>query len=122
MIGIIACCSYNGVIGSTDLNGNPIIPWDYPEDMKHFSKTTANSTVIMGRKTHEGIGRALPGRDNVIISSTLPQTSGIRVCSSIPAAMTSRDKSKDVWFIGGAAIYREAMAYANKIVLTLVQG
>ena len=116
MIGIIAAVSYNSVIGIENQ-----IPWDYPEDMKHFSKTTANSVVIMGRKTYEGIGRPLKGRDNFVVSSTLQQTPGIQICSSIPSAMLSRDNSKDLWFIGGASIYQEAMMYANKIVLTIVK-
>jgi dihydrofolate reductase len=74
----------------------------------------------MGRKTYESIGKPLPERDNFIISSTLQETPGIRVVQSISEAIDECDHDKDLWFIGGRAIYQEAMNYADKIVLTIV--
>jgi dihydrofolate reductase len=115
MIGIVAAVSFNGVIG---VDGK--LPWNYPEDMKHFRETTANSTVIMGRKTYESIGKPLPGRDNFIISSTLQETPGIKVFKDIPAALLAHNTAKDAWFIGGESIYEEGMLYAQEIVLTIV--
>jgi dihydrofolate reductase len=114
MIGIIAAVTVNGVIGVENK-----LPFDYPEDMKHFRTTTANSTVIMGRKTFEGIGRPLPKRRNVIISSTMAETPGVEVFSSVSSAMHTTKSEDNVWFIGGASIYEEAMLYADKIVLTI---
>ena len=120
MIGMIAAVTQNGVIGVENK-----LPFDYPADMKHFRTTTANSVVIMGRKTFEGIGRPLPKRRNIVISriakglGTLP-TDGIEVASCLEKALElTGEDSRDTWLIGGAFVYEEGMAYADKIVLTL---
>lgn len=131
MIGIIAAVSRNGVIGVENK-----IPWDYPEDMKHFRKTTANSTVIMGRRTFESIGRPLPKRRNIVISRTKVEVEGIETFSSLESiigfqkamegfnaathiATGPQPASQDIWLIGGASIYEEGMQYADEIHLTL---
>lgn len=115
MIGIIAAVTSNGVIG---IDGQ--LPFDYPEDMKHFRQTTTDSTVIMGRKTFEGIGRPLPKRTNIMItSSTIPAPAHVSVARSIPEALKIADPNKNIWFIGGASIYEEGMEYADQIILTL---
>lgn len=120
MIGIIAAVTQNGVIGVKNK-----LPFDYPADMKHFRKTTANSIVIMGRKTFEGIGRPLPKRRNIVISriakglGVLP-TEGIEVVRSVGDALKiTEGDDRDIWFIGGAAVYEAGMEFADKIVLTL---
>lgn len=113
MIGIIAAVTTNGVIG---IDGK--IPFDYPEDMIHFRKTTLNSTVIMGRKTFEGIGKPLPKRENIVITTQNLDVAGITTFKSIGEAI-SQNKNKDIWLIGGAKIYELGMFYANKIILTI---
>lgn len=116
MIGMIAAVTQNGVIGVENK-----LPFDYPADMKHFRATTANSIVIMGRKTFEGIGRPLPKRRNIIITrdKNLPFTD-IEIASSIKEAVDMTSGTvKDIWFIGGAAVYEAGMEFADKIVLTL---
>ncbi len=118
MIGMIAAVTQNGVIGVENK-----LPFDYPEDMKHFRTTTANSTVIMGRKTLEGIGRPLPKRQNFQISRTGSPLVGVETFSSMKEALEvaarTSDQFPNVWLIGGASIYEEGMQYADKIVLTL---
>jgi dihydrofolate reductase len=119
MIGIIAAVSINSVIG---VNGK--LPFSYPEDMAHFKNMTKESVVIMGRKTFESIGRPLPKRDNIIISSSSLEIPGAKCHASIPAALQQqsvklREGSPNIWFIGGASIYQEAMLYADEIHLTL---
>ena len=116
MIRIIAAVTTNGVIG---IEGK--IPFDYPEDMQHFKKSTLNSTIIMGRKTFEGIGRPLPKRRNIVITSQSIDLCGIETFSSIKSVMEPGvlEENKDIWFIGGAGIYQEAMQYAYEIVLTI---
>lgn len=120
MIGLIAAVTQNGIIGIENA-----LPFDYPEDMKHFRTTTANSVVIMGRKTFEGIGRPLPKRRNIIVSKiskglgTL-NVEGIETASSVEDAMAMcKDESRNVWFIGGASVYEAGMQYADQILLTL---
>jgi dihydrofolate reductase len=115
MIGIIAATTMNGVIG---LDGK--IPFNYPEDMAHFKKTTLNSIVVMGRKTLDSIGRPLPKRQNILISSKASSYVGIETFDSIPDVINCYSKDeRDIWFIGGARIYEEAMKYADKILLTI---
>jgi len=121
MIGIIAAVTKNGVIG---LDGK--IPFDYKEDMIHFKQTTLNSTVIMGRKTFEGIGKPLPKRRNIVISriakalGTLPKE-GIEIVSSLEEGieLAKEDPIKNIWLIGGAFVYEQGMQYANLIKLTI---
>lgn len=113
MIGMIAAVTQNGVIGVENK-----LPFDYPADMKHFRTTTANSIVIMGRKTFEGIGRPLPKRRNIVVSSK--PIDGVEVVASVDAAINlTKDDARDIWFIGGASIYEAGMYFADKIVLTL---
>lgn len=117
MIGMIAAVTVNGVIGVENK-----LPFDYPEDMKHFRTTTANSTVIMGRKTFEGIGRPLPKRRNIVISRTKVSMEGIETFDTLGGAIIDclkQENQTPVWLIGGASIYEEGMQYAHKIVLTL---
>lgn len=119
MIGMIAAVSKNGVIGIDNK-----IPWNYPEDMKYFRKTTANSTIIMGRKTWESIGRVLPKRRNMVISRTPVEVEGVETFDSLAhAIMIARVNSSpfgaSIWLIGGASIYEEGMQYADEIHLTL---
>lgn len=119
MIGIIAAVSQNGVIG---INNN--IPWNYAEDMKHFKKMTTGSIVIMGRNTYTSIGKPLPNRENIVITSQHLNVNGIKCLPSISAFFERektilREKALDIWFIGGARIYDEAMQYADNIHLTI---
>lgn len=126
MIGMIAAVSRNGVIGVDNK-----IPWDYPEDMKHFRKTTANSTVIMGRKTFESIGRPLPKRRNIVISRSKVEVEGVETFSSLggilvkiapeafPVIGEQQVDFAPIWLIGGASVYEEGLQYADEIHLTL---
>jgi dihydrofolate reductase len=130
MIGMIAAVTINGVIG---VDGK--LPFDYAADMKHFRKTTADSTVIMGRKTFEGIGRPLPKRRNIVISSQQITTPGVETFHSLTEALMRAsvipavahfdeegneiDMSPPIWLIGGSCIYEEGMNFADKILLTL---
>jgi dihydrofolate reductase len=112
MRGIIAAMSPERVIGV----GNTI-PWRYPADMKRFKRLTAGATIIMGRNTWDSLPKKpLPERRNVVITSRAIE--GVECFASIEAALATC--SGDVWFIGGARIYAEAMAHADLIDLTYV--
>lgn len=119
MIRMIVAVSSNGVIG---LNGG--IPFHYSADMKNFKNLTLDSTVIMGRKTFESIGKPLPKRRNIVISKiesangTLDHIKGIEVFKDIPNALITATQ-EDVWFIGGSFIYQEGMKYTEEIHLTI---
>jgi dihydrofolate reductase len=113
MIGIIAAVSSNGVIGVDNH-----LPFNYPEDLKHFKKMTRNSVVIMGRKTFESIGKPLLNRENVIISSKQLSIPNTKCFNSIKNAL-DQYLNKNIWFIGGASIYQEGLLYADEIHLTV---
>lgn len=116
---MIAAVSVNGVIGLDNK-----LPFDYPADMKHFRTTTAGSTVIMGRKTWEGIGRLLPKRRNIVISRNKVDFEGLETFSTLKEAIESSQQTllsqmPNTWLIGGASIYEEGMEFADQILLTL---
>lgn len=115
MIGIIAAVSSNGVIG---VDGK--LPFNYPEDMKHFRNTTSGSTVIMGRKTFESIGKPLPKRKNIILSKSNFKIDGADVVNDLKEAMDLASKDiSPIWLIGGSHVYEAGMDYADTIILTI---
>jgi dihydrofolate reductase len=121
-VAIIAAVAENGVIGF----GNAI-PWHLPSDFAHFKRMTVGKPLIMGRKTFESIGRPLPGRTNIVVSRQEGyQPDGVLVISSLEAALehaqtiAAHDRANEVMIGGGAQIYAEAMAYADRIYLTQV--
>jgi dihydrofolate reductase len=119
VIGLVWAQSANGVIGR---DGN--LPWHLPEDMKHFRSLTAGATVLMGRRTWESLPprfRPLPGRRNLVLSRTLqsdPQD-GVEPFPDLRQALAA--VSGDVWVMGGAAVYRAALPFADRIVVTEIQ-
>lgn len=113
-ISLIAAMSKNHVIGI-----NNTLPWHLPADLQHFKQLTLGHTIIMGRKTFESIGRALPGRTNLIISRNgYPAPTNCTVVDSIAAAIKFCENEEEVFFIGGAQIYQQAITYADKLYLT----
>ena len=110
-VSISAAMTEEGVIGK----GN-VMPWKIPEEMTYFRRKTTGYPVIMGRKTHESIGRILPGRQNIVISRNpkmkkLEQpTNGLIVVDSLAAAVDWCDGQKpECFIIGGAQIYKQAL-------------
>jgi dihydrofolate reductase len=111
MIGMIVAVSPDGVIGVDNR-----IPWRYPADLKRFKRLTTGTTIIMGRSTYESIGKPLPDRRNIVITSR--DIPGVECFTDIRSALETT--TGDVWFVGGARIYAEAMAYADLIDVTYV--
>lgn len=115
MIGLVWAQSANGVIGR-----GGTLPWQLPEDMAHFRALTIGTTVLMGRHTWESLPprfRPLPGRRNLVLSST-PQP-GVETFLDLPQAFAAA--SADLWVIGGAAVYRAALPCADRIVVTEIR-
>ena len=116
MIAIIAARTKNNVIGS---NGK--IPWNLPNDLKHFKELTKGNIVIMGRNTYESIGNPLPMRLNIVVSSTLKSNGYILVAKSLEEAIIIASKFRmDIFLIGGYKIYEEGLKYADKLYITEV--
>ncbi len=116
MTALIAAADERGAIGK---DGH--IPWDIPEDRHRFKELTIGHTVIMGRRTFEEIGRPLPQRQNIIVSSTLGYNDGCDVVESLAEAVACADDS-EVFVIGGSRLFREAVPIADIIYLTRVSG
>ena len=111
---IIVATSRQSIIGRDNQ-----IPWHHSADLKRFKALTLNSTIIMGRKTFESIGRALPKRRNVVISRTPVTVEGVETFPTMKEALATME-NETIWFIGGKGIYLEAMQYCQKIDLTIV--
>jgi len=94
---------------------------DLPADLKHFKNITTGSTIIMGRKTFESIGRPLPNRQNIVISSSMCPTDGIDVVSSLDEAFDISE-GPDAFVIGGGQIYKIAIDRVDRIYATEVDG
>ena len=112
MRGILVAVSPEGIIGKDNT-----IPWHYSADLKRFKRLTTGNTIIMGRKTWESLPiKPLPNRRNIVI--TRSSIKDIECFQSIDDALQTCEG--DVWFIGGAGIYQEAMQKADVIDMTLV--
>ncbi len=114
MITIIAAIAKNGVIGK-----NGVIPWHFSKDLQNFKRLTRGNIVIMGRKTFESIGKPLPNRTNIVVSSTLKTVPGIIIRSSFQGALHLAQKvGREIFIIGGASLYELAIPLADRMILT----
>jgi dihydrofolate reductase len=114
---LVAAVADNGVIG----NGGDI-PWRIPEDFAHFKALTLGNVLVMGRATYESIGRPLPGRTTIVLTRDPAWTAeGVLVAGSLDQALDlARGLSGEVFVVGGAAVYAEALGQAHAQVLTEV--
>lgn len=125
-LSLIVAAAQNGVIGR-----NNQLPWHLPQDLKYFKATTLGKPIIMGRKTFESIGKPLPGRTNIVITRQQDWAApGVLVAQNVEQALALgsdvRDENqqpvKEVMVIGGAEIYRHALAIADRVYLTRVHA
>ena len=117
-ISIIVAMSRNRVIGA-----NGAIPWHLPEELKRFKSVTMGHHIVMGRKTWESIGRPLPGRTTVIVSRqpgySVP---GAKTAHSLDAAVAACGDDSEIFVIGGAELYAQALPRANRLYLTTIDA
>jgi len=120
-ISIIAAVDENRGIGKQGK-----MPWDIPEDLERFKQLTSGHPVIMGRKTFDSLGKPLTNRTNIIITQN--SNTKIKKCfvansleESIKIAK-EQPGSDEIFIIGGGQIYKQAIAVANKLYLTMVKG
>jgi dihydrofolate reductase len=114
MIKAIVAMAENRVIGNAGA-----IPWHLPEDFKFFKATTMGHTILMGRKTYESIGKPLPGRENIVLSRTMPDTPGVTMIRSIDELKEPTD-GRDLFVIGGEEIYRLLLTKIQELYVTKV--
>ena len=117
-VAIVVAMAENRVIGR---NGD--LPWRLPADMARFRALTMGKPIIMGRRTHESIGRVLDGRQNIVVSRRPEyRAPGCTVATSLEAALEAASNAADVAVLGGASIYEQALPFAARMYLTLVHA
>ena len=113
-ISMIVAMSKNRVIGKDN-----VMPWHLSDDLKNFKKITMGKTIIMGRRTYDSIGKALPGRKNVILSRNL-KDKDILVFDNLENALVDVGNEEEIFIIGGQDIYSQTINKANKLYLTTI--
>lgn len=114
MVNIIAAVARNRAIGFQ----NKLIYW-LPNDLKRFKALTTGHTIIMGRNTFLSLPKgALPNRRNVVLSRTQTEFPGCDTYSSLEEALNNCTPDEDIYIIGGAAVYQQALAIADRLCLT----
>jgi dihydrofolate reductase len=117
-ITLIAAVARNGVIG---LDGG--MPWHLPEELAHFKATTMGHALIMGRRTFESIGRALPGRRTIVVTRDPSwHHADVECAHSFPDAVSLAGPADEVFVAGGAQIYAEALPYAHRLLIAEVDA
>jgi len=113
-LSLIVAVASNGVIGRANA-----LPWRLPEDLAYFKRITGGHTVVMGRKTFESIGKALPNRRNIVVSrSTSDFPEGIESAASLEDALALSGADPEVFIIGGAKLYRASIERADRLLVT----
>lgn len=114
---LVAALGRNRVIGA---DGG--MPWHLPADLKHFKAVTLGHPIIMGRRTFESIGRPLPGRRNIVLSTSMDESGdGVDVFGSLDQALSAID-DETVMVIGGGMLYAQALPRADRLELTFVDA
>ncbi|MGH8495044.1 MAG: dihydrofolate reductase [Gammaproteobacteria bacterium] len=115
MLSIVVAMDENGLIGAD--NG---LPWHLPADLKHFKALTMGHPILMGRRTHESIGRPLPGRQNLVLTRRAGyRADGCTVVNSLKQAYETAH-GQELMVIGGAKVYEAVLPAARRIYLTRV--
>ena len=117
---LIVARARNGVIGRDNQ-----LPWRLPEDLAFFKRTTMGAPIVMGRKTHESIGRVLPGRRNIVV--TRDASKRFAGCDTVTSlddalALAAHDHAPEAFLIGGAQLYVDGIEHARKLIVTEIDA
>lgn len=117
-ISLIVARARNGVIGR---DGG--LPWKIPGELAHFKRSTMGHPIVMGRKTWESLGRPLPGRRNIVVTRNAQYAApGAEVVASLPAALALCADVDEVFVIGGAELYAQALPLARRAIVTEIDA
>lgn len=120
-LSLIVAVADDNVIGQ-----NNTLPWHLPEDLKFFKKHTMGKPVLMGRKTFESLGRALPGRLNIVLSGSadLKLPEGVLLFNDIQAALKriEQEQVEEAFVIGGGHLFETCLPYIDRMYITRVHG
>lgn len=117
-LSLIAAMARNRVIGRDNK-----LPWRLPADLKRFRALTTGHPIIMGRKTFDSLGRALPNRQNIVITRDANfHADTVSVVNSVPAAIAAAGNVNEIFVIGGAHVYEQLLPLADRLYLTLIEA
>jgi len=117
MISLIAALATDRIIGMENA-----MPWDLPADLAWFKRNTLKKPVIMGRLTFESIGRPLPGRLNIVVSSKPGTTDGVTWVTSLDEAIKAAGDAEEIMVIGGGRVYEQMLKRADRLYLTHIDA
>jgi dihydrofolate reductase len=117
-ISLVVAMARNRVIGRDNA-----LPWRLPADLAYFKRVTMGHPIVMGRRTYESIGKALPGRKNIVVSRNPDfRAPGCTVVTSLDAAWQAAGDADEVCVIGGTTLFEETLPVADRIHLTQVEA
>ena len=117
MISLIAALAADRIIGMENA-----MPWDLPADLAWFKRNTLKKPVIMGRLTFESIGRPLPGRLNIVVSSKPGTAEGVTWVTSLDEAIQAAGDAEEIMVIGGGRVYEQMLKRADRLYLTHIDA
>lgn len=116
-VSLIVAMAKNRVIGI-----NNTLPWHLPADLKHFRTLTMGHHIVMGRKTYDSIGKPLPGRTSVVVTRNRDlQIAGCTVAHTLEQAIAACSGDDEIFVVGGAELYAQALAIADKLYITEIR-
>jgi dihydrofolate reductase len=116
-ISLIVAMAKNRVIGIDNT-----LPWHLPADLKHFKALTMGHHIVMGRKTYDSIGRPLPGRTSVVVTRNRElKIEGCIIAHTLDQAIAACNGDDEIFVVGGAELYAQALAIADRLYITEIQ-
>tara|TARA_B100000965_G_C19181365_1_gene578950 strand:+ start:73 stop:558 length:486 start_codon:yes stop_codon:yes gene_type:complete len=117
-LSIIVAMDRNQLIGA-----DGALPWRIPDDLKNFKKITMGRPILMGRKTHESIGRVLPGRENIVLTSNKDYIAeGCTIKNTLDQVYSYCDKEEELFVMGGANLYSQTLIKAERLFITEINA
>lgn len=118
VVALVVAMAENGVIGNANR-----LPWHLPADLRHFKSVTMGKPMLMGRKTFQSIGKALPGRRSLVLTRDRSfSAEGIELVHTVDEALRVAGDADELMVIGGADVYRSVLPLAGRIYLTRVHA
>ncbi len=118
IISLIAAMAHNRVIGNQNQ-----LPWHLPADLQHFKALTLGKPIIMGRKTYDAIGRPLPQRQNIVLTTRTDRAvEGVVFVTSWEQALEACGSADEVMVIGGGQLYTQVLPLASRLYLTFIDA
>ena len=121
MISIIVATDEDLLIGKKDSSNG--MPWNVPEDLKHFKETTVGKTILMGLTTYQAIGRPLPNRKTIVGSFDEFEDERVEVRHSLEEVINEyKEANEDLYISGGASIYKQSLPLADQLLISRIPG